>query len=100
MGRGSTLARFLSLELAGSAKSIFTSVMRSGLTIWIDIVNWHGRRETAASASTVDQPGENNYFYRAVNCVFLAAINRNHTEAAPVPETDCFRTSHLVCRSA
>ena len=60
MGRGSTLAHFLFLELAGSAKSIFTSVMRSGLTIWIDIVNWHGRRETAASASTVDQPGENN----------------------------------------
>ena len=99
MGRGSTLARFLSLKPSGSAKSISTSVMRSGLNIWIVIVNWHGRCETDASTSTVDQPGENSYFYLAVNCVFLAAINRNHTEAAPVPETDCFRTSHLVGRS-
>ena len=60
MGRGSTLACFLSLELAGSAKSIFASVMRFDFTIWIDLVNWHGRCETAASASTVDQPGENS----------------------------------------
>jgi hypothetical protein len=48
----------------------------------------------------MDQPGENNYLYRAPNSAFVAATNRNHTDAATVPETDCFRTSYLVGRSA
>jgi hypothetical protein len=100
LGCGSTLARFLSFEPSGSAKSIFASVIRSGLTIWIDIVTWHGRCETDFSTSAVDQPGENNYLYRASNSAFVAATNRNHTDASRVPETDCFRTSYLVGRSA
>lgn len=100
MGRGSTLARFLSVEPSGSAKSIFSSVIRPALTIWIDFVNWHGRCETDFSASAMDQPGENNNLYRAPNSAFVAATNRNHTDASRAPETDCFRTSYLVGGSA